>query len=65
MNFLLILQAASSVVATASEPVQTEMNLWTMAKYGGPIMIILAIMFALAVYLFIERHDYHQSVIQR
>ncbi|MBP7152004.1 MAG: MotA/TolQ/ExbB proton channel family protein [Paludibacteraceae bacterium] len=55
MNFLLILQAASSVVATASEPVQTEMNLWTMAKYGGPIMIILAIMFALAVYLFIER----------
>lgn len=32
-----------------------KMNLWTMATYGGPIMIILAIMLALAVYLFIER----------
>ncbi len=32
-----------------------DMNLWTMATYGGPIMIILAIMFAGAIYLFVER----------
>ena len=31
------------------------MNLWQMFQYGGPIMYILVIMFALAVYLFIER----------
>ena len=32
-----------------------EMNLWQMFQYGGPIMYILVAMFALAVYLFIER----------
>ncbi|MGC3978312.1 MAG: MotA/TolQ/ExbB proton channel family protein [Paludibacteraceae bacterium] len=32
-----------------------SMNLWTMAVYGGPIMIVLALMFALAIYFFIER----------
>jgi hydrogenase accessory protein HypB len=31
------------------------MNLWQMFQYGGPIMYILVAMFALAVYLFIER----------
>ena len=33
----------------------TDMNLWTMATYGGPIMILLAVMFAGAIYLFVER----------
>lgn len=41
----------STVVAVTTE----RMNLWTMATYGGPIVIILALMLALAIYLFIER----------
>jgi len=32
-----------------------KMNLWTMATYGGPIMIILAIMLVIAIYMLIER----------
>lgn len=59
MNMLWILLqdvanvAATLPVETAAEP--EKMNLWTMAVYGGPIMILLALMFAGAVYLFIER----------
>ena len=32
-----------------------DMNLWQMAVYGGWIMIVLAVLLAIAVYLFIER----------
>lgn len=32
-----------------------QMNLWEMAQYGGPIMVILALLLILSVYLFIER----------
>ena len=54
MNLLLILQVASALNPTvATTP--AEMNLWEMAKYGGPIMIVLFVMFAFAIYLFIER----------
>ncbi|NDV47468.1 MotA/TolQ/ExbB proton channel family protein [Paludibacter sp. 221] len=53
MNLMLILQVAPEVVSEVAE--QSSMNLWTMAKYGGPIMIVLALMLAFAVYLFIER----------
>lgn len=53
MNLMLLLQVAPEIVTEVAE--QQSMNLWTMAKYGGPIMIILAIMFALAIYLLIER----------
>lgn len=42
-------------MATVEEPVEQTMNLWTMASYGGWIMIILAILLAWGVYLFIER----------
>lgn len=42
-------------VTTVEETVQESMNLWTMASYGGWIMIILAIMLAGAIYLFVER----------
>jgi biopolymer transport protein ExbB len=54
MNLMLILQASPNLapIATAAP---AEMNLWEMAKYGGPIMIVLAVMFAFAVYYFIER----------
>lgn len=44
---------AMNAPAMVEEP--EKMNLWTMATYGGPIMIVLALMFALAVYLFVER----------
>lgn len=44
------------VASTASEEVlQESINLWTMAQYGGWIMIILAVLLAWAIYLFIER----------
>ena len=44
------------VAPTASEEVlQESINLWTMAQYGGWVMIILAVLLAWAIYLFIER----------
>lgn len=48
------LYEAAELMETAA-PVQEPMNLWTMAQYGGWIMIILAILLAVAVYLFVER----------
>lgn len=53
MNLMLILQVAPEIVSEVAE--QPKMNLWDMAVYGGPIMIVLALMLAFAVYLFIER----------
>jgi biopolymer transport protein ExbB len=54
MNTMLILQVTAALTPAApSTPVQ--MNLWEMFKYGGPIMYILVIMFAIAIYIFIER----------
>lgn len=59
MNLIVFLQTVVDTTSTVavSAPVETpkEMNLWTMAVYGGPIMIVLALMFAVAVYIFIER----------
>ena len=59
MNLMLILQAPSALATTpattAIETPAAEMNLLHMFQYGGPIMYILVAMFALAVYLFIER----------
>jgi len=56
---MLILQATTSLapteLASAVTTAPVEMNLWAMAKFGGPIMIILALMLAFAIYLFIER----------
>ncbi len=49
MNSLFLLQVSTTI----AQP--EEMNLWQMAKYGGPIMIVLAILLIVAVYIFIER----------
>jgi len=46
---------AADQLATIEEPVQETINLWTMASYGGWIMIILAVLLAWAIYLFVER----------
>jgi len=51
---MLILQAATAA-NLLTETVAKEMNLWEMFQYGGPIMYVLVIMFALAIYIFIER----------
>lgn len=58
MNLMLILQVADTAVnaiKTTTETVAKEMNLWEMYQYGGPIMHVLVAMFALAIYIFIER----------
>ncbi len=41
--------------ALMEEQAAEQMNLWTMAQYGGWIMIILALLLAGAIYLFVER----------
>ena len=53
MNLMLILQVAPEFVSEVVE--QPKMKLWDMAVYGGPIMIVLSVMLAFAVYLFVER----------
>lgn len=59
MNLFVLLQTVVDSLATSSAPVVAaapqKINLWSMATYGGPIMIILAIMLAIAIYFFIER----------
>ena len=53
MLILLQTNVAQDSISTVATP--EKMNLWTMAVYGGPIMIVLAIMLAIAIYMFIER----------
>lgn len=49
-------ESTDEMLAVVDGAQQTqEMNLFTMASYGGPIMIVLAIMLIIAVYMFIER----------
>jgi len=56
MNLMLLLQDTTALVnATNVNQAASEMNLWQMFQYGGPIMYVLVIMFAGAVYMFIER----------
>lgn len=53
-----VMDTMAAMSAMVEEPVQEvaqEVSLWTMATYGGWIMIILAILLAGALYLFIER----------
>lgn len=58
MNLMLILQVADTAVnaaVTTTQNVAKEMNLWEMFQYGGPIMYVLILMLAFAIYLLIER----------
>lgn len=45
----------NDVAENLETAVQEPINLWTMATYGGWIMIVLALLLALAVYFFVER----------
>ncbi len=49
-----ILLQADSTAATANSLAKTE-SIWTLLTKGGPLMIPLGLLFALAVYFFIER----------
>ncbi|MBO7409022.1 MAG: MotA/TolQ/ExbB proton channel family protein [Paludibacteraceae bacterium] len=49
------IDAMAQELAVVEEPIQQSINLWTMAQYGGWIMIILALMLLWAVYIFAER----------
>ncbi|VBB48232.1 conserved membrane hypothetical protein [uncultured Paludibacter sp.] len=60
MNLFVLLQTVADTTMTYTNTAPAveapkEMNLWSMAVYGGPIMILLALMFAIAIYFFIER----------
>ena len=46
---------AEELMTQAEEPVQESINLWEMAQYGGWIMVILAVLLAVACYIFIAR----------
>lgn len=53
---MIILQAVTDTTAgTAATAEASKMNLWEMFNYGGPIMYVLVAMFALAMYMLIER----------
>ncbi len=55
MLFQIPAQVDSAQIAEVAETAQEGMNLWTMATYGGWIMIVLLVLLAIAVYMFIER----------
>ena len=50
-----MMTAVQDTMAVVEQPVEESMNLFTMAQYGGWIMIVLLLLFAFALYLFIER----------
>ena len=50
-----VVDTALVATETSEEVLQESINLWTMAQYGGWIMIILALLLAWAIYVFIER----------
>ena len=45
----------TAMVETVAETAQPTMTLWQMAQFGGWIMVVLAILLAIAIYLFVER----------
>lgn len=49
------LAAMAEQIPVVEQPVEESINLWTMAQYGGWIMIVLALLLAWAIYIFIER----------
>ena len=54
-NLDTMMTAIQDTAVVVEQPVEESINLYTMAQYGGWIMIVLAILLAFALYLFIER----------
>ena len=54
-NMDTVMTAAQESVAVMEQPAEETINLFTMAQYGGWIMIVLALLLAFAIYLFVER----------
>ncbi|MBQ9339480.1 MAG: MotA/TolQ/ExbB proton channel family protein [Paludibacteraceae bacterium] len=53
---LLQIDTLYNAAEVAAEVVEQEpINLWTMAQYGGWIMIVLAVLLIIAIWIFIER----------
>lgn len=56
---MLFLQDTAMAAMAEQMPIEQtaeeSINLWTMAQYGGWIMIVLALLLAWAIYIFIER----------
>ena len=50
-----MMTAVQDTAMVVEQSVEETINLFTMAQYGGWIMIVLAILLAFALYLFIER----------
>jgi biopolymer transport protein ExbB len=55
INMSMSMAAPQEMTIGAATSMQESINLFTMAEYGGWIMIVLALMMAFAIYLFIER----------
>lgn len=55
INMSMSMAAPQEMTTGAATSMQESINLFTMAEYGGWIMIVLALMMAFAIYLFIER----------
>ena len=51
-----VVDTALVATETSEEVLQESINLWTMAQYGGWIMIILAILSIIGIYIFFERY---------
>ena len=50
-----MMTAVQDTAMVVEQPVEETINLFTMAQYGGWMMIVLAMLLAFALYLFIER----------
>lgn len=56
MNLQILLQVSEEILPISNIQIEpAKINLWEMTKFGGPIMILLGLMLALAIYIFVER----------
>jgi biopolymer transport protein ExbB len=50
-----MMTVAQDSLTVMEQPIEESINLFTMAQYGGWIMIVLLLLLAFALYLFVER----------
>ena len=50
-----MMTVAQDSLTVMDQPIEESINLFTMAQYGGWIMIVLLLLLAFALYLFVER----------